>query len=400
MRSFRIIASVTLAAAFLAALIWALLPKPVLVDLAEARRGPMEITVSAEGVTQVREKWAVNAPVTGNVQRSPVEVGDLVEKDTTVVAVIQPAEPAFLDARARRLAEVSVQEAAAAVQLAEAYLARSDAQLAHLEAELERSKVLAERGAVSQTMLEDAEQSVISARADRDVAYYELQQQKATKQRMEAQLAEPTMPGTETGSGDCCLALTAPQSGTVLEITDINARLVQAGTPLLTIGDLADLEIEVDLLSTDTVEIARGAPAYVERWGGDGVIDARVRRIDPSAYARVSALGIEEQRVRLLLDILSPADLRQGLGDQYRVFVRIITWSSDDVLQIPQSALFRHGDRWAVFVEQDGRARQRFVEIGHMSGEFAEVLAGVEAGEQVVAYPGAAIEDGGKIEPR
>ncbi|WP_246525448.1 efflux RND transporter periplasmic adaptor subunit [Thalassovita aquimarina] len=400
MRMFRIIAGIMLAALVLGGLVWALLPKPVLVDLAEARRGPMEITVSGEGVTKVREKWAVTAPVTGNTLRSPVDVGDEVEKGRTIVAIIQPAEPAFLDARARRLAEVSVEEAAAAVRLAKANLSRSDAQLAHLEAELERYRVLAERGAVPITMLEDAEQSAITARAEREVALYELEQRKATKVRMEAQLAAPTTPDPDGEPGECCMRITAPQGGTVLDVVDINARLVEAGATLLQIGDLSDLEIEVDLLSTDAVEIERGARAYVERWGGKGVIDAKVRRIDPSAFARVSALGIEEQRVRLLLDFLTPPEQRQGLGDQYRVFVRIVTWAGEDVLQIPQSALFRHAERWAVFVEEDGRAALRYVEIGHMSGETAEVLAGVDPGDQVVAYPGAAIETGVKIEPR
>ena len=148
------------------------------------------------------------------------------------------------------------------------------------------------------------------------------------------------------------------------------------------------------------VEIERGARAYVERWGGKGVIDAQVRRIDPSAFARVSALGIEEQRVRLLLDILTLPEQRQGLGDQYRVFVRIVTWAGEDVLQIPQSALFRHAERWAVFMEENGRAKLRYVDVGHMSGEAAEILNGVEPGERVVAYPGAAVESGVKIEPR
>jgi len=400
MRMFRIIVGVAFAALLLGALVWALLPKPVLVDLAEARRGPLEITVSAEGVTQVREKWAVTAPVTGNTLRSPVDVGDEVEKGNTVVAVIQPAEPAFLDARARRLAEVSVEEAAAAVRLAEANLARSEAELEHLEAELERYRILADRGAVSRTVLEDAKQSAITARTDREVAFYELEQQKATKARMEAQLSAPSIPDPDSDPGDCCLRITAPHDGTVLDVVDVNARLAEAGTALLTIGDLSDLEIEVNLLSTDAVEIERGARAYIERWGGTGVIDAQVRRIDPSAFARVSALGIEEQRVRLLLYILTPPEQRQGLGDQYRVFVRIVSWAGADVLQIPQSALFRHAERWAVFVEEDGRAVLRYVEIGHMSGDTAEVLAGVELGERVVAYPGAAIETGVKIEPR
>ena len=210
----------------------------------------------------------------------------------------------------------------------------------------------------------------------------------------------PETPEAAGAISDCCIRLTAPVSGTVLEVADLNARLVQAGAPLLSIGDLDDLEIEVDLLSADTIGIAPGTRAHVERWGGEGVIDARVRRIDPSAFTRVSALGIEEQRVRLLLDITSPPDKRAGLGDRYRVYVRIVVWSGQDVLQVPRAALFRQDGQWALFVAENDRAAIRSVETGRMNADWVQIIAGIAEGEAVVAYPGSRIAAGVRLEAR
>lgn len=381
-------------------LLWALMPQPVPVDLVKARIAPMEVTVTAEGMTRIRDPWQVTAPVTGNTTRSPVDTGDRVTAGETVVAVIQPAEPAFLDARARRLAEAAVTEAEAAVKLAEAQLARADVELSHFEAELERNKTLAQRGTVSVTVLENSAQAAASARAARQAALAELELTRATLDRARAQLMGPEAPEAGGAVSDCCIRLTAPVSGTVLEVADLNARLVQAGTPLLSIGDLEDLEIEVDLLSADTIGIAPGTRAHVERWGGEGVIDARVRRIDPSAFTRVSALGIEEQRVRLLLDITSPPEMRAGLGDRYRVYVRIVVWEGQDVLQVPRAALFREDGQWAVFVAEDDRAAIRIVQTGRMTADWVQVTSGIAEGEAVVAYPGSRVEAGVRLSAR
>ena len=399
-RSLRMLLPAAAGLAVIAALVWALLPGPVPVDLVAARTAPMEVTVTAEGITRIRQPWQVTAPVTGNTTRSPVEVGDRVTRGETVIAVIQPAEPAFLDARARRLAEVAVTEAEAAVRLAEARLDRAEVELTHFETELARNQTLAERGTVSVLMLENSAQAAAAGRAARQAALAELELTRATLTRAEAQLMgpQPTEPGA--APSECCIQITAPLSGTVLDVSDLNARLVQAGSPLLSIGDLNDLEIEVDLLSADTIGIGPGTRAYVDRWGGEGLIEAQVRRIAPSAFTRVSALGIEEQRVRLLLDILTPPEARTGLGDRYRVFVRLVIWAEDEVLQVPRSALFRQDGQWAVFVEQNGRAVRRMIETGRMTADWAQVLSGIEAGRMVVAYPGSRIEDGVKLEAR
>ena len=399
-RFVRMILAAVVGLAVIGALVWALLPQPVPVDLVAARVAPMEVTVTAEGITRIRDPWQVTAPVTGNTTRSPVEVGDGVIAGETVIAVIQPAEPAFLDARARSLAEASVNEAEAAVRLAEAQLARAEVELAHFEAEYARNKTLAARGIVSVTMLENSAQAAASGRAAREAAQAELELTRATLDRARAQLMGPAAQDPSRAPADCCIRITAPVSGTVLEVADLNARLVQAGSPLLSIGDMEDLEIEVDLLSADTIGIGPGTRAYVERWGGAGVIEAEVRRIEPSAFTRISALGIEEQRVRLALDILTPPEGRIGLGDRYRVYVRLVVWSDAAVLQVPRAALFRQDGQWAVFVAQDGRAAVQTVETGRMTADWVQVVAGVTEGQAVVAYPGARIAEGVRLTTR
>jgi HlyD family secretion protein len=393
--------AVTVLAALLVALVWALRPVPVPVDLAVVMRAPMSVTVSAEGITRIRDTWRVTAPVAGQVARAPVHVGDAVIGGETVVAVIEPAAPPFLDTRDRRLAEAAVLEAQAAVRLAEAVLQQAVSDLTYLETELARARALADRGALAETALLDAEQAMRAAQAARAVAAADLDMRRATQARMEAQLAGPDPTGgPDSAPPECCLRLTAPRSGLVLEVAEQTARLVQAGETLVTIGDPTDLEIRVDLLSSDAVGVTRGTQAIVDRWGGEGLIQAEVRQIEPSAFTRVSALGIEEQRVPLVLDILTPPEARLGLGDRYRVYVTLVIWSQDDVLQVPQSALFRSAGRWALFVAQDGRAHLRIVDVGRMSGDTVQVLAGVDAGETVVVHPTASITDGTRLEPR
>ncbi|MFP1644953.1 efflux RND transporter periplasmic adaptor subunit [Pontitalea aquivivens] len=380
--------------------VWALWPKPEPVDLAAVTLAPMEVTVEAEGVTRVRDPYLVTAPLTGAALRMPVQVGDPVTRGQTVVAVIRPAEPAFLDARARAAAEAAVTEAQAALRLAEVNLSHAQADLDYAEAELRRNLALSERGIIASRTLEAAAQARDTAAAALQAARSELDLNRATLARMQAQLVAPAPAGPDAGPGDCCVQISAPHSGRVLTVADPSARLVQAGEPLLTIGDLQDLEIEVDLLSADAVKVAPGALAHIERWGGPDPLQAQVRRIEPAAFTRVSALGIEEQRVRLKLDILSPPEARAGLGDGYRVFVRVVIWSSPQALQVPQGALFRHEGGWAVFRETNGRAALVPVTIGQIQADRAEVLSGLSEGDRVVAYPGNRITDGARIAPR
>lgn len=384
-----------------AALAWALWPQPQAVDLAAVTRGPMQGTIAAQGVTRVREPYAIAAPITGTATRSPVEVGDPVIAGQTVVAVIRPADPALMDARSRAQAEAAVAEAEAAVALAETSLRQAELALGHADSQLARNQALADRGTISRRMLEDieanretAQQAVLAARAQLDL-------NRATLDRAQAQLMGPAAQFDPAAPpDDCCVRLLAPQTGIVLSVADESARLVQAGSPLLTLGNLDDMEIVIDLLSTDAVQVPAGARAVVERWGGPGELDARLRRVDPAAFTRVSALGIEEQRVRLRLDLLTPPEGRPGLGDGFRVHVRLILWDADGLLRLPQAALFRQDQGWAVFVHEAGRARLTPVTIGRQAGGLAEVVAGLPEGAQVVLYPPASLADGARIAAR
>ncbi len=389
------------AAALVAALVWALWPQPMPVDLAQVTRGPMQGTISAQGVTRARNPYAITAPITGAATRSPVEVGDPVTAGETVVAVIQPADPALLDARTRAQAEAAVAEAQAAVGVAESNLRQAESALEHSARQLERSQTLAERGTIPHRMLEDIEASHLSAEQTRDAARAQLELNRAALARAEAQMLGPQTLFEPNGrASECCVQILAPQSGIVLEVSDQSARVVQAGSPLLTIGNLDEMEIELDLLSTDAVQVPPGARAVIERWGGEGTLEAQLRRIDPAAFTRVSALGIEEQRVRLRLDLLSPPEDRTGLGEGFRVQVRLILWEEDALLRLPQAALFRHGDGWAVFAEEGGRARLHPVEIGRQAAGEAELLGGLEEGARVVLFPASSLADGATITAR
>lgn len=396
MSAARILFLSVLVAGLLAALVWALRPAAVPVDLVQAQIGPMEVTVAAEGITRIREPFAVVAPLTGSLARLPVQVGDAVVKGQTIVAEISPADPALLDVRARAAAEAAVTEAQAAVRRGEVMVEQAKTSLTHSEAELARSEALARSGILAQHMLEDSRQVRDTSLAALAAAQTDLDLNRASLRRIEAQLLLPQ--GNSTPGNT--VAITAPQSGTVLAVNDVSARLVQAGAPLLSIGNLADMEISVDLLSSDAVGVAKGAAARVERWGGDATLTAQVRSIDPAAFTRISALGIEEQRVPVHLDILSPLQDRRGLGDHYRVFVRIVVWSLPDVLQVPQSALFRHDSGWAVYRQTAGRAELVAVEIGQKTDTSAQVLSGLRAGDSLVAYPGNRITAGDMIAAR
>ncbi len=387
-------------AALAGGLVWALWPAPLLVEVAEVRAAPMQVTVAAEGVSRVREPYLVTAPISGTVERSPVEVGEQVTRDSTVVARLHPAEPALLDARTRAEAEAARREARAAVEVARVTLARHELDLAHAEARLDRNRELAARGVIPQQMLDDVRALAEAGRAVVEAARAELAMREATLARAEAVLISPGDAGGAAGSDGCCVELRAPQSGTVLWIDNESARLVQAGAPLLSIGDLADIEIEADLLSADAVRLAPGATAMVERWGGDTPLAARLRRIDPRGFTRVSALGIEEQRVRVYLDLESPPEARAGLGDAFRVFVRIVEWESSEALQVPIGALIRADGGWAVFRIDEGTARLTPVEIGRRTQTEAQVLAGLDPGDRVVAFPGDRVADGARVAPR
>lgn len=386
------------AAAIVAGFVYALMPRPIAVDLATVDRGTIEVTADEEGVAKIRDVYDVSAPIGGYLDRFPLEVGDRVERDMTVVAEIRSSSPEFLDVRTRREREAAVGAATAAVRLAEAGLTRAQADLQLAEADLKRSEELAASGIISDRTMEMAMNTAEAARARLRESEASLELRQSELATAEARLIQPTG-GYNGHPTTCCMPIKAPVDGVILEVLAESAQVVAAGTPIARIGDPEDMEIEVDLLSSDAVQIAPDSEAYVEGWGGT-VLKARVRRVDPSAFTKVSALGIEEQRVNVILDLLDPHSTWQTLGNEYRVFVRIVTWRGEDVVRVPLAALFRRGDQWSAFKVVNGTAEMTSVAVDHRDRRFAEVKAGLAPGDVVILHPSDQVEAGAAVESR
>lgn len=377
----------------------ALREDPVPVDLATVDRGPLQVTIDADGKTRIREIYEIAAPIAGTALRSPVRVGDQTFAGETVVAVVEPAAPALLDARARQQAEAAVEEAEAARDVAASQLRQAEEDVAFAQSVLDRAQTLLERGVATTTQLEDASQRLTARESALETARSNLRLAEGSLARAEAALIEPSAAASGDRS-DCCVQLVAPIDGRVLGVPAVSERPVAAGTVLATIGAPDDLEIVADLLSSDAVRLSSGAPARVERWGGADALEARLVRIEPSARTKVSALGIEEQRVDAVFEIVSPSDARAGLGDGFSVFLRIVEWQTDDAIRVPLSALWRSDEEWSVFVVRDGVAQRRAIEVGRRNDRQAEVLAGLEPGETVVTHPGDAVSPGTAVVDR
>lgn len=372
-------------------------PEPVPVDLHTIESGTLTITVDVDGTTRVKELFEVAAPISGVALRSPVEVGDRVTAGDTVVAEVEPVEPALLDARSRLQAEASVREAEAALSVAETDLARAREDQLYARTQYDREATLVERGVSSITRLEDAHQKRAIADAAVAAAEARVEQAEGALARARAALTGPAVASDSERS--CCTRILAPADGVVLSVDVISERPVTAGTLLLTIGDPGELEIVADLLSSDAVRLPEGARASVERWGG-APLEARLRSIEPAARTKVSALGIDEQRVDAIFDLVSPAEERTGLGHGFAVFLRIVEYEEPDVLLLPLSAAFRSGDGWAVF-RADGDTVQRVpVELGRRNGRVAAVTSGLDAGDRVVVHPSDKLGDGALIVQR
>ena len=366
--------------------------EPVAVDLAAVERGTLRVTVDADGKTRIRDIYEVAAPISGLAKRSPVEVGDRVVKDETVVAVVEPIAPSLLDSRTRVQAEATVREVEAALRVAETDLQTAVEERAYAQSQFDRVQALVQRGVASVTRLEDAAQHLAIAKAAVEAAQAKAAMGRSSLERARAALIEPGGP-VEAGAS-CCVEMLAPETGVVLSVDMISERPVTSGARLLSVGDPTHLQIVGDLLSSDAVRLEPGAEAIVERWGGPEPLRAILNRIEPSARTKISALGIEEQRVDAIFDLASDVEERAGLGHGFAVFLRIVEWQEEDVLLVPLSALFRRGDAWSVYVAENGIARERPVALGRRNGRQAVVLQGLEENEAVVTHPSDAVADG------
>jgi HlyD family secretion protein len=380
---------------------YAMRPQPIPADLGTVGRGALQVTVDGEGRTRVRDVYVVSTPVAGRVLRIQAKVGDPVVGGETMIASVMPSAPTFLDQRSLAQAEAQVRAAEAARALGEAEVTKARAELDFARTDLDRAERLAQRGVMPERSREQAELEVKTRRAALATAEANLRVRQFELETARAALITPGAQVTVmSGSATCCVQTSAPVSGRVLRVIQESEVVVPAGTPLVELGDPADLEIVVDLLSTDAVRVAPGDAVIIDQWGGDRPLNGRVRRIEPYGFTKISALGIEEQRVNVIIDVDDPREWWQSLGHGYRVETHIVVWQGRDVVKLPMSALFRNGDAWAVFVVEQGRARRRTVTVGHITGLEAELTGGLAEGETVVLHPSDQITDGVRIESR
>jgi HlyD family secretion protein len=361
-------------------------PKPILVETAPALVGNLRATVNEEGKTRIKQRYVVSAPIAGQLRRIPFKAGAEVVAGETIVAAIEPLSPTLLDPRARASAEAKRDTAAANVE---------KNRLAHdfAASELRRFQKLFADKTVSVQELETAQMRESSAAKEQAAA-------ESTLRQAEAELAEFGSSPEAPTNGVCRLQeIKAPTTGRVLRVFEENARPVTAGTPLLEIGDPSDLEVVIEVLSRDGAAIPPGAKVEFEQWGGGDPLLGRVRLVEPAAFTKVSALGVEEQRVNVVADLLTSPEQRRNVGDKFRVDAKIVVWEAADALKVPVGALFRQGEHWAAFVVVDGRAQLHEVKVGRSSGTETQILEGLKAGDQVILYPGSRVHPGDRVRP-
>lgn len=375
-------------------LVWAFWPQATEVELGAVSRGPFERAVQEDGKTRLRERYVVSTPLTGRVQRLALKQGDTVTRDA-VLATLWPVMPGLLDERARQEQNERVGAMEAAVRRASANVERARAALDQAVADLKRSETLAQQGFVSPTQNETGrltvrlrQKELDSARQEEDATGHELAQ---------ARIAIRTFVQGGT-TAQRSWAIKSPVTGKVLKVSQQSESLVQAGTPLLELGDPGDLEVVVDLLTEDAAQVQPGTPATLANWGSPQSLQARVRLVEPAAFTKISALGVEEQRVNVVLDILSPREQWSALGDGYKADVRIVVQTEKDALKVPVSALFPSGARAALYAVEGGRARLHEVEVLARNGSEAWVRSELAPGTPAILFPPSSLRDGDRVQ--
>lgn len=385
-----------LAAVFVVAVVVvAWIPNPVDVEVADVSRGPLVVTVDEDGQTRVIDRYLISAPLAGNLGRIELDAGDAIEAGQ-VLARLVPLPPPLLDARSRAEAQARVDASLAARAQAQAAVNRARVALDFAEKEAARARAVVKQGGLA---LSDAERAFSEERRSKeDLRSANFGGRVAEHQVELARFAFLRLSGkSEDGEH---MEIVSPVDGQVLNILQQSEGVVQAGTPIIEVGDPAALEIVIDVLSQDATRIRPGATAEIVRWGGKRPLRAHVRVVEPSAFTKLSALGVEEQRVNVIIDLDEPREVWSTLGDGYRVEARISIWEDDDVLRVPASAVFRHEEEWATFVVENGEAVIRKVQLGETNGLETEVVSGVEEGETVIAYPSDSVRDGVSVRAR
>jgi len=384
----RILAGVFVVAAATAGW-WALREQPQQVDTATVVEGPMQVSIREQGITRVREVYAVSTPIAGHLARTALEEGDRVEAGKTVIAAIHPLDPPLIDRRTEAELLAARDAARSGVGIAASELRRAETALELAENELARALKLFGPGVISESALQKVTNEVAIQKAAVEASQATVGYRKAELASAEARLLQPDIAGQ--GDSGCCVTIFAPANGTVLQVHAQSEQAVSAGAVVAEVGDTSRLEVVVDVLTEDAVRIMPGTKADIVGWGGDNVLQATVRKIDPAAVTKVSALGIEEQRVNAVLD-LDATDQRLGHG--FRVVAELVIWRSEATPQVPISALFRADDTWRVFRLADGRLQETPVDIGRMNDATAQVLAGLSVGDVVVVHPSDMLADG------
>jgi HlyD family secretion protein len=397
MRIRRWIMIFTIGAFVLLAIVYGFVPRPVPVDIVRVIRGPLRVTIDEEGETRVKERFIISAPVAGFMRRIELKVGDLVKRGQHV-AELEPLRSDVLDPRSRAEAEANVLAAESSLRAAEEQARAGAADAEYTRKKLERVEKLFLAGVISKDQFDqvDAEAkhmraTLLSREATVKVARSELERARI-KLHYSAAEAAP--------NPDRIVMIRSPVNGQVLKVHRESEGVLNSGEAIIDIGDPRKIEVKIEVLSSDAISIKPGTPVLFERWGGDPALLGKVSIVEPTAFTKVSSLGVEEQRVLVIADIISPLESRKKLGDGYRVEARFIIWEGKEVLQVPSSALFRKGGNWAVFVVKNNRAKQREVKIGHRTGLTAEVVSGLIEGEDVIAYPDDSIKEAIRVRPR
>jgi HlyD family secretion protein len=373
----------------------ALRPRPVPVDAAPVTRGPLIVAVQESGKTRVKDRYVVSAPTTGSLSRLPLDPGDTVAEGQTL-GEIAPSFSPLLDPRARAQAQARLGAALSAVSQAQAQATRAASGRELAEHALARVQRMAKGGAVSAQAVEQAEfDARMRAQEEASASF-------ATKVAAQDLRAARAALAVDLGksSRDGHVDVIAPASGRVLRVMQKSAGIVPAGTPILEVGDPSALEVIVDLLTTAAVQVAPGTPVSIDGWGGEGTLNGRVRLVEPSGFTKPSALGVDEQRVNVVVAITDPHQRWAALGDNYRVETRLVLWRGDDVVQVPQGAIFRHGDGWAAYRVDGGRTSLVTVQVGHRGDTNVEITGGLSVGQTVIVHPGERVKDGGRVEVR
>ena len=391
----RILAWSVLLLAVAAGITWSFWPVPIAVDAGVVTRGPFQLSVQDQGRTRVRDAYTISAPVSGRVLRIGNRAGEDVVAGKSIVAEILPSEPALLDARTRAQAEATVKAAEAARKTAAASVDLAQADVVHGVAELKRAESLATRDLIARSELENAQQQERRATAALEAAKSALSMRQFELENARMLLADFTGTGQSKE-----ISLRSPVTGRVFRVIQQSETVVAAGTPLMEIGNPGDLEVMAEFLSTDAVKVRPGQTATIQDWGGPRDLAARVRLVEPSGFTKISALGVEEQRVRIILDIVEPRAGWQSLGDGFRVNARIVISETANAVRAPLSALFRNGDLWQSFVIRNGRAVRTNVSVGETNEDEAQIVSGLQPGDRVILHPSDKVADGSRVAVR